>query len=445
MERYSRSQVRFGPALLLLMVLLFSVLLTSGCEIGSRSAESGGGSDKQANAAAETGDSDPAGTDQGDDAEPDPETEEKAVPVEVANLATGRIESVLSYSTNLEAEKDVKVFSQAARQVVKLLVEEGDHVRKGQVLVRLMDDEQRNNLALVKSDLAKAEREYERNQRLYKEKLISEQAFNDATWNIEQLKLKVENAERELGYTVVRAPISGTITSRLVKLGDNITVGQHLFDIVDFDSIVARVYVPEKHLPDLRNGLPVRISSPSLGERAYMGTVERISPVVDPKSGTVKLTVALGGQPGLRPGMYVDVDLVTASHEDVVLVPKTAVVYDNDRMFVYKLGEENRARRVLLTPALTDKEFIEPLAGAVDLSAGDPIIVAGQTGLKDGVLVDLPEEMSPVEPEPLTEKSGVAQEDHPAPEADESKPAPAEPAAENDDETADQAVLASAR
>ncbi len=365
---------------LLLAVLLLGggALLTSGCNIDFKSETAGDDSGESAEKA------------EGEDGEEE-EKKEDAVPVEVADLFTGEIEAVLSYSTNLEAESHVQVHAQASRQVVRLLVEEGDRVRKGAVLVRLMDDEQRNNLAMAKSDLAKARREYERNQRLFNESLISEQVFNDATWNIEQLEIKLENAQRELGYTEVRAPISGTVTSRLVKLGDQITVGQHLFDIVDFDSIVARVYIPEKYLPQLRTGQVARISSPSLGSKVYTGAVERISPVVDPKSGTVKITVALGGQPGLRTGMYVDVDLVTAFHQDAVLVPKTAIVYDNDRMFVYTLGDDSRAKKILLTPALANKDFIEPAEGMIGLKVGDPIIVAGQTGLKDGTLVELPE------------------------------------------------------
>jgi membrane fusion protein (multidrug efflux system) len=343
------------------------------------------------------------------------EDKEEAVPVEVTNLSTGEIESVLRYSTNLEAESHVEVHAQAARQVVNLLVEEGDRVKRGQVLIRLMDDEQRNNLALVRSELDKARREYERSQRLYRENLISEQQFNDVAYEIDQLEIRLENAQRELGYTEVRAPISGTITTRLVKLGDQITVGQHLFDIVDFDSIVARVYVPEKHLPELHKGLLARVSSPSLGERTYEGQVQRIAPVVDPRSGTVKLTVALGGQPGLRPGMYVDVDLVTASHQDVVLVPKQAVVYDNDKMFVFTLGEGNRANRMLLEAVLTDKLYIEPAGG---LEAGDPIIVAGQTGLKDGTLVELPEQKQNEELAD-SEPSGTEEtEDQPVDESD---------------------------
>ena len=380
-----KSRTRSWLVVLLAVLLLAGMgVITTGCNMSSDSEASNGDAEP-------AGDKDAEGEDDGEDGEDgEDEDKEEAVPVEVVNLATGQIESILRYSTNLEAENHVEVHAQAARQVVKLLVEEGDRVSRNQVLVRLMDDEQRNNLAMVRSELAKANREYERSQRLFKEKLISEQQFNDATYEIDQLKIRVENAQRELGYTEVRAPIAGTITSRLVKLGDQITVGQHLFDIVDFESIVARVYVPEKHLPDLHKGLYARVSSPSLGDRTYKGHVQRIAPVVDPRSGTVKLTVGLGGQPGLRPGMYVDVDLVTASHDDVVLVPKQAVVYDNDRMFVFTLeekDEERRVRRVLLEAVLTDKDNIEPLEG---LNAGDPIIIAGQTGLKDGTLVELP-------------------------------------------------------
>ena len=412
---------RTSSWLLVLLTVLFltgMAVITTGCNMNSDSAAADSADKPEGEAGAEGED--------GDDGED--ENKEEAVPVEVVNLVTGQIESILRYSTNLEAENHVEVHAQAARQVVKLLVEEGDRVGRNQVLVRLMDDEQRNNLAMVRSELDKADREYERSQRLFRENLISEQQYNDATYEIDQLKIRVENAERELGYTEVRAPISGTITSRLVKPGDQITVGQHLFDIVDFDSIVARVYVPEKHLPELHEGLHARISSPSLGERTYQGRVERIAPVVDPRSGTVKLTVALGGQAGLRPGMYVDVDLVTASHKDVVLVPKQAVVYDNDRMFIYTLEAENRVRRVLLEAVLTDKNNIEPAEG---LSAGDPIVIAGQTGLKDGTLVELP-----APPEEAVAEAGEPTADEPeAAEAGETEEG-------STDEPGDEAMLA---
>lgn len=321
----------------------------------------------------------------GEDADGD-EDKEEAVPVEVVTLARGAIESVLRFSANLETENQVQVFSQAKRLVTKRLVEEGDIVERGQLLVRLQDHEQRSALAKVKSQLEKAEREYTRQERLYRQELISETEYNDATYELEQLKISIEDAERELGYTEVRAPISGTITNRMVNLGDQVQIGQHLFDIVDFNSIVARVFVPEKHLDELRKGLTARVAA-SGGRRDYIGKVERIAPIVDPKSGTVKVTVAIGGQPGLRPGMYVDVDLVTATRNDAVLVPKRALVYDAEQMFVFRMGDERRVERVFVKASLADKMNIEPAEG---LTEGDQIVVAGQAGLKDGALVSVP-------------------------------------------------------
>lgn len=324
--------------------------------------------------------------------------EQETVPVEVATLATGPIEEILRFSTNLEAEQSVGVYSQAARQVVELKVEEGDRVEKGQVLLRLQDDEQRNELARVEGQLARARREYQRQENLWAEKLIPEQAFNDATYELEQLELALEEARRQLSYTVVRAPIAGTVTRRLVNLGDQVTVNQHLFDLVDFDSLVARVYVPEKELVKLRPGLPARILAPALAGAEYAGRVVRLAPVVDPRSGTVKVTVGIPDWQGLRPGLYVDVALVTDVHPEAVLVPKRALVYDQDRVYAYRLAEASEngdeggegaqgptVERVLVRPVLEDKEHVEPVAGI--LVAGDRVVIAGQAGLKDGIAV----------------------------------------------------------
>jgi len=315
------------------------------------------------------------------------EKKEEAVPVEVSELSLGPIESVLAFSANLEAENQVSVVAEAQRQVTELLVEEGDRVRRGQVLLRLQNDEQSSALAKVKSQVAKAEREFARQERLYEQELISEEDFNNASYELEQLRISLADAERELGYTEVRAPISGTVTSRMINLGDQVQIGQELFELIDFESIVARIYVPEKHLTELRTGLPANVSAQAAAGLDYACTVKRIAPIVDPKSGTVKVTVAVGAKPHLRPGMYVDVNLITATHTEAILIPKRAVVYDNDQMYVYRVKGKDRVERVFIQPLLTDKYNVEPVSG---LSAGDRVVIAGQAGLKEGALVKLP-------------------------------------------------------
>jgi membrane fusion protein (multidrug efflux system) len=327
-------------------------------------------------------------------------------------------------------KKDAKG-SEAARRVTELRVEEGDRVRKDQLLLRLQDDEQRSQMTRAESQLGKAQREYQRQQSLYEQSLISEQAINEATYEVEQLELAVDDARRQLTYTEVRAPIAGTVTARYVNLGDHITVNQHLFDIVDFDAIVARVYVPESELADLEVGQQARLFSSSLSEEAgaaaprgavpaateaRIGKVARIAPIVDPRSGTVKVTVAIPGNQGLLPGMYVEVELVTDVHEGALLIPKRAVIYDNNQAFLYRVtgapaAEDLRAERLRIDVLLEDRDHVEPAPGS-ELAAGDEIVVAGQAGLKSGVEVrragerkKAAEESPPAETPPAEETS----------------------------------------
>jgi membrane fusion protein (multidrug efflux system) len=317
------------------------------------------------------------------------ERREEAVPVEVATLARGGIESVLRLSSNLEAEREVQVFAEAPRRVTRLLVEEGHPVQKGQVLLQLQDEEQRSAVAKAEIALVESRRNFSRTKELYEQKLVTEELFTQAGYTVERNELALADARRELGYTQVRAPIAGVVTERKVNLGDHVTLNQPLFRIVDFDSIVARIYVPEKDMVRLARGQAARLRADSLGGARFKGTIDRISPVVDPGTGTIKVTVATPRQEGLRPGMYVEVELVTAVHDDALLVPKRALVYDNDQAFVFRMKEKEKRRveRLRVTPALEDADHIEPEGG---LSPGDQLVVAGQSGLKDGGLVRLP-------------------------------------------------------
>ena len=394
------------------MVLVALTLAGAAC---SRPGSGSGDSDGQQAAGSEAGENGKK-KERDRNAGDDEKDKEEAVPVEIIELGRGRIETVLRFSTNLEAESEVTVVSQASRQlqVVQLLVEEGADVRKGQVLLRLQDDQLRTALERVSGQLARAEREYQRQTNLHGQQLISDQAYTEATYELEQLQLARKDAERELGYTEVRAPISGTITERHVSVGNQVTPNQPLFGIVDFDSIVARVYVPEKELWRVRPQLDARISSEAARGQERKGWVERIAPRVDPRSGTVKVTVAIPRSEALLPGMYVSVELVTDIEEDAVLVPKKALIYDADQIFVFRYlesegGTENepdadvesgdedgaevrkadgRVERLLVEARLEDRDHIE-VGGA--LTEGDRIVIAGQAGLKNGSLVRLVE------------------------------------------------------
>ncbi len=310
-----------------------------------------------------------------------------AIPVEVETLGLGPIEATLRTFATLEAEQDVKVFSRTANRVLELLVEEGDTVERDQLLLRLDDGNQQTLVAKADNSLAKSRREFERLEALHAQNLISDQVFSDAKFELRQLELALEDARRELDYTLIRAPLAGTITRRQIKLGDLVTPNQHLFDLVDFASVVARVYVPEKSLATLGVGQVARVTATALANREFAGKVRRIAPVVDAKSGTVKLTLGFDEVGPLRPGMYVDVELILSRKADALLLSKRALTLDGDQTYAFRLREDRTVQRVLVEARVADRTNVEPAQG---FQVGDQVVVAGQTGLKDGSKVRLP-------------------------------------------------------
>jgi membrane fusion protein (multidrug efflux system) len=312
--------------------------------------------------------------------------EAQAAPVEVATLQRGAMEAVLRFSADLEAEQAVPVHSQSPqlRRVVQLLVEEGQRVGRGQLLAKLQDDEQRHGVARAQGQLGKARADFERQQKLFEQNLISEQVFTEAKHELEQLELQLADAQQAWNYTEVRAPIAGTVTLRHVKAGDPVSMDMPLFQIVDFDTLVVRLYVPERELARVRAGQEARIRSQALPGVTFAGTVDRVAPVVDPRSGTIKVTVRVPYREGLLPGMFLDVELITDVRADALLLPKRALQMDGEQAWVYRLKGDDTVERLLVQPVLEDARHVEVHEG---LAAGDRVVIAGQAGLKPGAKV----------------------------------------------------------
>ena len=309
---------------------------------------------------------------------------EKAVLVKLAEVKRGMIESILERSAPLEAEAQVEVAARTSNPAIELLVEEGDTVDKDQVLLRLESDKQKNDHDQAKSQLDKEQVDFDRQESLYKDNLISEQEYRNAKFSLTQRRLAFEEARRQFEYTEVRAPIKGTITLRDVKVGDQVGSGRKIFEIIDFDSTVAIIHVPEQYLPKLRPDMEARLISNTLGDTVFGGYVKRISPIVEARAGTIKVTVGLKELGALRPGMWVDVELVLETKQDALLIPKKSIVYDNDQTFAYKLhtgtNGVKRVKRRLVLPLNTDKVNIEPSEG---FEPGEKVVIAGQSGLKE--------------------------------------------------------------
>ncbi|MEE2659813.1 MAG: efflux RND transporter periplasmic adaptor subunit [Candidatus Latescibacterota bacterium] len=308
----------------------------------------------------------------------------EAVPVEVSQAIRGAISSYLLFSSTLETEEAVEIHPEASGRVVRLFVEEGDQVGADQVLVQLEDEQPLLEDKETEVELSHLEGSFKRTEEMFQRKLISNQEYEDALYQLEQARLRRERARIGLAHTRIRAPFSGVITSRLVQVGARVAPGAKLFDLIKLEDMIVRVYVPGKYLRIVNIGQAAEVESDFLEDMLFDGYVKRISPVVDPRSGTFKVTVGLQDEwEYLRPGIFVNVRIVTDTHEQAVLVPKEAVIYDGGDRFVFVV-DDSTASKVRLQAGYENSRFVEALAG-IEHEAS--VVVVGQNGLKDQVRV----------------------------------------------------------
>jgi membrane fusion protein (multidrug efflux system) len=314
--------------------------------------------------------------------------EERPSPVLLAKVERGTIQGRVRAASTIEAELQVTVHAESTGRVTSLTLEEGDEVSEGDILARIRRDAQSLGFERAETNRGDAEREFERVQKLFEQGIASQSEYDQAKSKLDAAKLDVRDRQRDLSNTVVKAPFAGVVTRRFVDPGGFVTSGAQIFEITDFKTLVARVYVPEKELDRIAVGQPADVVGKAAKNRQGVGEVKRIAPVVDATTGTVKVTIGLpdelaGGATGFLPGMYAEVTLTTEVHADVPIVPKPALVHEDEQTFVFVV-DGDRAKKQLIEVGLADDDFVEVITG---LQAGDEIIVAGHAGLKDGGLI----------------------------------------------------------
>jgi len=311
----------------------------------------------------------------------DEKKDEEAIPVEVMTINAGDISSFLFFGASIETEEEVDVYPQVTGIIRKILVEEADEVRKGQVLLELDDDEYRLRAEAAKVSYEQGLSEYNRAKAIHEKNLTSQNEFETARFNMEKARIEYEQAALTLERSKIQAPIPGVVAERFIKLGDRILTSSKLFHLVNHSKMIATVHVPAKEAQRCQLNQPVVVTNDYLPDLEFSGWIKRIAPVVNPTSGTVKVTIGLrGAQRSLKAGMFVNVHIITGTHEDVPLVPKNALVYDGEDKFIYKVQGDSLANRIKLKIGFADNHHVEPLN---DIDVGDRIIVVGQSALKD--------------------------------------------------------------
>ncbi|MGD9900143.1 MAG: efflux RND transporter periplasmic adaptor subunit [Calditrichaceae bacterium] len=356
-----------------LSLLSFITLLVLGLFVFSCSSESAEGGEK-AKSSAEN-----SGTDTSKSGKTENEKND-LIPVEVTTIKKGSISNYLLLSSNLETEIMADVYARAQGIVEEIYKEEGQYVTKGEVMLSLEAEEYELAEKRAKVQYQQEQSNYKRFEEMHNQALLSNEEFEKAKFTLKTAEITLQEAKLNLEFMKIKSPISGRVGERLTKIGERIQPTDKLFSVVNSSQMIAVIWVPEKSLNQLKAGQLAYISSDHLSGATYQGWIKRISPVVDPASGTFKVTVGIKNvKDELRPGMFVNVHIIIDTHDDVVLVPKTAIVYEKEYMNVYVV-RDSLAHKIRLKPGFQDNEKIESLQ---DVMEGDKVIVVGQAGMKD--------------------------------------------------------------
>lgn len=309
-----------------------------------------------------------------------------AIPVEVATAIRADIYSTYSGTAPIEAFAEATVVAKVGGEVRSILVEEGDDVEAGQLLARLDGDRLRLELEQSQANLQKLRRDYERNVNLKEKGLISAGDFDKIQYEMEALEASNNLAKLELSYTEIRAPIAGVISERLVKIGNTIEVNAPLFRVTSLEPLVAYLHVPEREYRRIARGMPATIQVDALRGQRFDASIARVSPVVDPNTGTFKITVEVSDPSRrLKPGMFARIGIVSDMHANALQVPRGAIVEEAGEQSVFVVDGGVAKRRSVSTGFSAD--------GRVEITDGltgdERIVVVGQAGLRDGARVEV--------------------------------------------------------
>lgn len=373
---------------------------------------------------------------------------DRRILVETAGVEAGSVADYLETTGTIESEAQADISAETTGTVTQIAVEEGDTVRKGQLLAVIENPSLDASASRAAIELERAEADLERARILHEQKAISDSELRQAEVSYRTAQASANEARRTRGFTRLTSPIDGTVAVRDVRLGE-LSSGR-AFQVVDLDRLRVIVQLPEKDLARVKVGQVVRLSSAYDEDAVSSGTVTRVSPVVDPASGTVRVTISVDpDQDALRPGQFTKVRLEVDRHDDVLTIPRRALTWEDGEPvawvvadapeeeeeegegegeeaaedgeeegggFLARLfggGEEEEApdaeaeeadaepeveipRRVVERRALEigfmDPDRIEVTSG---LESGEPVVVVGNANLREGAAVRLPEDPAP--------------------------------------------------
>ena len=303
------------------------------------------------------------------------------ITVELLTLEPELLRDTATFSGQLDAEYSVELKAETSGVIEEVLFEEGQAVKKGAVLFQLRDEEQAARLAEAVANRDLAVEVWERTQELVSRDAASAAQKDRATAELAVARARVDLAKLALDRTRIRAPFDGVVGARYVAPGDRITDKKALVRIDSIDRLQLSFAISEQGVAFARTGVKLEVRVRPYPDETFQGEVFFVSPSLDPATRRMILKAWVPNADGrLRPGLFANVDLEIAQRENAMLIPESALVFDREGAYVWRVRDDV-ATRVPVEVGLRKHGRVEVTLG---LAAGDTIVSAGTHKVIEG-------------------------------------------------------------
>ncbi len=361
--------------------------------------------------------------------------EETPLPVKVEKAQKGNL--IIRLKSPGEAVTDRKIIMKAevSGKIKSLNAEESRHVKKGEILLEIEDEEYKLELESQEADrlrylseillekkfgeyeerssrpgeknILEAEKEYEKARQLFQNGVISTEEFEKkskqyelaliesgerkeeiraAAKGLTQAEIRVKKAMMTLEKTKIRAPFYGIVYDIKISPGEHVSNGSELFTLINIERIKVHAKVLESEIRKMKVGREVELTFSSYPEKSFKGTVKAISPIVNPEDKTCKVIIDVAN-PGeeIKPGMHVDVEIASNIYENRLLIPQEAVLVRGGRKMAFVV-EDGIAKWRYIQVGFENEDFVEVLEG---IEEGEQVITEGHLTLAHDAKVNV--------------------------------------------------------
>ncbi len=272
----------------------------------------------------------------------------------------------LEVTGSLQSRQNIVLSAEAGGIVEKIVVREGDPVKKGQIVVRLDGETNQRSIEELETSLELANTVFERQSRLWEQGVGSEMQYLEAKNNKESLERRLASATSQLDKTVVRAPFSGTVESLLVREGESMMQGNPIMRIVSMNDMYIEADVSESFVGAFQKGDSVKVRFPSM-TKTFTSTISAIGQVIKEENRTFRVEVRLPNEDFIvKPNLLAVLKIEDYRNENAVVIPTNLIQRDNQGDYIYIAKNGNNtatAEKVHITRGRTAENYTEVLEG----------------------------------------------------------------------------------